>query len=80
MVQTFVRDITPPFNREIHQALADLLIMRWGEDKPELSEEDQLTYRELSREDSPDFIMNTPGYYGFFTYTLFGGRKNLPAY
>lgn len=38
-----------------------------------LLEEDRLEYQRLCREESPDFILNFPEYYGFFTYTLFWG-------
>jgi len=72
--QTFVKDIIPPLNQEMHRALTDLFEMCWGEDNPELLEEDQIEYQRLCRDDSPDFILNMPGYYGFFTYTLFWGR------
>lgn len=59
--QTFVSDINPPLSQEMRKALVDLFEMRWGEDKPELLEEDQLKYKRLCRDDSPDFILNMPG-------------------
>ena len=71
---TFVRNINPPLNLEMRKALADLFKMRWGEDNPELSKADQSEYQRLCKDDSPDFILNSPGYYGFFTYSLFLGR------
>ncbi len=76
-VQTFVRDISSPLSRKMRIALADLFEMRWGENNPELSEEDQSEYQRLCRADSPDFILNVPGYYGFFTYSLFWGRVGI---
>ncbi|TEB06023.1 Demethylmenaquinone methyltransferase [Pelotomaculum schinkii] len=72
--QTFVSDINPPLSQEMRKALVDLFEMRWGEDNPELLEEDQLEYQRLCRDNSPDLILNMPGYYGFFTYSLFWGR------
>ena len=72
--QTFVSDMNPPLSQEMRKALVDLFEMRWGEDNPELLEEDQLEYQRLCRDNSPDFILNMPGYYGFFTYSLFWGR------
>lgn len=72
--QTFISDINPPLSQEMRKALIDLFEMRWGEDNLELLEEDRLEYQRLCRDDSPDFILNTPGYYGFFTYSLFWGR------
>ncbi|GAB6180928.1 hypothetical protein JCM14036_22470 [Desulfotomaculum defluvii] len=72
--QTFVSDINPPLSQQMRKALVDLFEMRWGEDNLELLEENKLEYQRLCRDDSPDFILNVPGYYGFFTYTLFWGR------
>ncbi|GBF35014.1 2-heptaprenyl-1,4-naphthoquinone methyltransferase [Desulfocucumis palustris] len=72
--QTFVGDINPPLSQEMRKALAALFEMRWGKDNPELLEEEQLEYQRLCRDDSPDCILNMPGYYGFFTYSLFRGR------
>ena len=74
-VQTFVGDINPPFSKKKRKALVDLYEMRWGEDNPELSEEDRLEYKRLCSGDSPDCILDIPGYYGFFTYSLFQGSK-----
>lgn len=72
--RSFVADIIPPLSEKMREALADLFMMRWGEENPELPEEDQMEYQRLCREDSPDFILNAPGYFGFFTYALFWGR------
>ncbi len=72
--KTFVRDLNSPINNETRQALIDLFFMRWGEDNPELLKEDQLEYKRLCRDESPECILNIPGYYGFFTYSLFQGR------
>jgi len=73
-VRTYVGDISAPLSKEKRTALLDLFEMRWGEDNRELSEDDQLEYQRLCRVDSPDLILNSPGYYGFFTYSLFQGR------
>ncbi len=73
-VQAYVRDISAPLSKEIRKALLDLFKMRWGEDNLELSEDDQLEYQRLCRIESPDLVLDLPGYYGFFTYTLFHGR------
>ena len=42
--------------------------------KSELSKEDRKEYRRLCLPDSPDFILNIPDYYAFFTYTMFRGK------
>jgi demethylmenaquinone methyltransferase/2-methoxy-6-polyprenyl-1,4-benzoquinol methylase len=73
-VQTFVSDINAPLNKEMRKALANFFEMRWGQDNLELSKEDRIKYLCLCRDDSPDFILNKPWYYGFFTYSLFYGR------
>jgi len=73
-VRTFVRDICPPLSPEMRTALIDLLQMRWGEAETEVASEVWAEYQRLCREESPDFILNVPEYYGFFTYSLFCGR------
>ncbi len=72
--QTFVGDIQHPFSTEMRKALLDLFEMRWGVNNRDLSEKDQLAYERLCSPDSPDLILNLPGYYGYFTYSLFRGR------
>jgi demethylmenaquinone methyltransferase/2-methoxy-6-polyprenyl-1,4-benzoquinol methylase len=39
----------------------------------EAPEADRLEYQRLCRAASPDFILNLPEYYAFFTYTVFTG-------
>lgn len=72
--RTFVRDIRPPLDADIRAALIDLFQMRWKEVEPEVSPEDYAEYQRLCHQDSPDFILNVPDYYAFFTYTVFCGR------
>jgi len=72
--QTFVGDVHAPFNDDIRSALISLFQMRWGEVKSGLSQEDWEEYQRLSQPESPDFILNLPDYYAFFTYSLFHGR------
>lgn len=72
--QTFAQDICPPLSPEIRTALADLLQMRWQGAQSEVSPEDWAEYERLCQADSPDFILNVPDYYAFFTYSLFSGR------
>ncbi len=71
---TFAGNIQAPLNDEKHKALISLFEMRWGSSTSELAQEDQSDYQRLCQPDSPDFILNCPDYYGFFTYTLFHGR------
>ena len=72
--RTFVRDICPPLSSEMRNALTELFQMRWREVDLELSSEDRVEYQRLCSADSPDFILNVPEYYAFFTYSLFFGR------
>jgi demethylmenaquinone methyltransferase/2-methoxy-6-polyprenyl-1,4-benzoquinol methylase len=72
--KTFVGDVHAPLGGKVRSALISLLDMRWGEPQSELSPEDWEEYRRLSRPDSPDFILDLPDYYAFFTYSLFHGK------
>jgi len=72
--QTFVGDVHAPLGDDICSALISLFQMRWGEPQTELSQEDWEKYQRLSQPDSPDFILNLPDYYAFFTYSLFSEK------
>ncbi len=72
--RTFVRDICPPLSPEIRASLSDLFNMRWGEVGSEVSPEVWAEYQRLCHNESPDFILNIPYYYAFFTYSVFCGR------
>ncbi|MGD8846007.1 MAG: methyltransferase domain-containing protein [Desulfobacteraceae bacterium] len=72
--QTFVGDIQAPLDNEKRKALISLFEMRWGAPKSEMSEDDYSEFKRLCHPDSPDFILNFPDYYGFFTYTMFHGK------
>jgi ubiquinone/menaquinone biosynthesis C-methylase UbiE len=75
--RTFVGSFHAPLSAEIRDGLAALLEMRWGGAASEVSREDWAAYRRLCQPESPDFILNLPDYYGFFTYVLFHGT--VPA-
>jgi demethylmenaquinone methyltransferase/2-methoxy-6-polyprenyl-1,4-benzoquinol methylase len=72
--RTFVADVCAPLKAEDQLALTSLIEMLWGMPQSEVSSEDWQEYQRLCRPDSPDFILNLPEYYGFFTYTLFRGQ------
>lgn len=72
--ETFIRTVYAPVEDSIREALIALLQMRWAGAEPELSRHEQAEYRRLCRPESPDFILNRPDYYSFFTYSLFCGR------
>ena len=72
--QTFVGDVHAPLSNDIRSALLSLFQMRWGEPQSEISQEDWAEYQRLCQPESPDFILNLPDYYAFFTYSLFHGK------
>ena len=72
--RTFVGDVHAPLSDEIRSALISLFEMRWGEPRSELAPEDWAEYQQFCQPDSPDFILDLPDYYAFFTYSLFHGK------
>jgi ubiquinone/menaquinone biosynthesis C-methylase UbiE len=73
--QVFAGSVHAPLDDDVRQALAELIDMRWPGAESELNEEDQKEFQRLCWPDSPDFILNLPDFYAFFTYTMFWGRK-----
>lgn len=59
---------------DVREALLSLIEMRWGEPRSELTPEDWAEFGRLCRPESPDFILDLPDYYAFFTYSLFWGK------
>lgn len=72
--RTFVGDVYAPLASEIRSALIALFEMRWPGVRSELTQGDWLEYQRLCLPESPDFILNHPDYYAFFTYSMFQGR------
>ena len=72
--QPFTEGICAPFDRLIRDALLTLIEMRWPEAEKELSPADRRQYRSITDPASPDFILDQPDYYGFYTYTLFSAQ------
>ena len=73
--QAFAGSVCAPLSDEVRQALEELIEMRWPNVTSELSPEDLAEFQRLCRPDSPDFILNLPDYYAFFTYTLVWDKK-----
>lgn len=73
-VQTFVDDVHAPLRDDIRHALILFFQMLWGEKQQEVSEEDWAEYERLCLPESPDFILNCPDYYAFFTYSVFHAK------
>lgn len=72
--RTFVGDVQAPLSDDIRIAFISFFQMLWGEPQSEVSQEDWAEYQRLCLPDSPDFILNTPDYYAFFTYSMFQGK------
>jgi ubiquinone/menaquinone biosynthesis C-methylase UbiE len=71
---TIADDVRAPLSGELRRALAALFAMRWPGAEAALSPADTADFRRLCDPASPDFIVDHPDYYAFFTYSLFYGR------
>lgn len=71
--RTFIADVHAPLEAEVREALLSLIQMRWPGVKAELSQGDWRQFQQLTDPASPDFILDLPDYYAFFTYSLFSG-------
>jgi len=71
---TFVGDVQTPLSDAISTALVSLFQMLWGEQQPEVSQEDWAEYQRLCQPESPEFILNLSDYYAFLTYSMFRGK------
>jgi len=72
--QTFVGDAHAPLSNDMRSALMALLDMRWPGVQSELTPEDWAEFQRLCQPESPDFILDLPDYYAFFTYSMFRGK------
>jgi len=74
----FAGEVRAPLTEELGRALLSLFRMLWGdpqaEQVPGLEPPDVAEYRRLCNSGTTDFILDLPGYFAFFTYTLFRGR------
>lgn len=64
-----------PLTDDLRNALIALFQMRWPGVESELSHEDWVEYQRLCLPESPDFMLNHPDYYAFFTYSMFCGKS-----
>ena len=74
--RTFVGDAYAPLKDDVRCALIALFQMRWTAVEPELTQEDLAEYQRLCLLESPEFILNHPDYYAFFTCSMFHGKVN----
>jgi demethylmenaquinone methyltransferase/2-methoxy-6-polyprenyl-1,4-benzoquinol methylase len=72
--RTFAGDACAPLTDASRNALIALFEMRWPGAESELSPEDRAAYERLCLPASPEFILDHPDYYAFFTYTMFSAR------
>ena len=72
--QTVVGEVQAPLSDGVQTALISMFEMLWGMPQPEASAEDLLEYKRLCKPGSPDFILDIPDYYAFFTYSMFRGK------
>jgi ubiquinone/menaquinone biosynthesis C-methylase UbiE len=71
--RTYLWNIQAPLKDDMRTAITSLLDMLWGTPQPGVSAQDWAEYQRLCNPESVDFILNVPGYYAFYTYTLFQG-------
>jgi len=72
--RTVVGNVHAPLDDAIRRALISLFGMLWGEMESQMAQADRQEYRRLAGPESPDFILDSPDYYAFFTYSMFEGR------
>lgn len=77
LAHSFVGEFQAPLEEEVRTALLGLIEMRWPDVKSDLAPEERELFERLTRPGSPECIVDVPGYYAFFTETLFCGR--VPA-
>ena len=72
--RTVVGTVQAPLGDGIRRALISLFGMLWGETQSKMAPADREEYQRLADPESPDFILDSPDYYAFFTYSMFEGR------
>lgn len=72
--RTFAGDAHAPLADDLRRALAALFDMRWPGVESELTKEDRAEYQCLCLPESPEFILDHPDYYAFFTCSMFYGK------
>jgi hypothetical protein len=72
--RTFAGTAYAPLSDELREALTALVEMRWPGAEGELTADERAEFKRLTDPASPDFILNDPSYYAFFTYSMFWGK------
>lgn len=73
--RTFLADINAPFNDNDILAMNILFPMLWGEAEARVDREDWDLFQRITDPDSPDYLLKNPHYHGFYSYSLFTGKK-----
>jgi demethylmenaquinone methyltransferase/2-methoxy-6-polyprenyl-1,4-benzoquinol methylase len=71
--RTVVGTVHGPLDKAVRHALISLFGMLWGGLQENMSDADREEFLRLTEPDSPDFILDTPDYYAYFTYSVFDG-------
>jgi len=72
--RTFLGEVQAPLSAGERGALTALFKMLWVEPSNSADSAAWSEYQRVCTPESPDFILNVPGYYAFFTYTVFHGQ------
>lgn len=72
--QVFSGSVCEPLSDKTREALSALIEMRWPNAESELEPRYKKEFQRLCDLDSPDFILNLPDYYAFYTYSMFWGK------
>lgn len=73
--KSFMAQFSAPLEPGVKESLYELMDMRWSEARDEVSQEDWSLFLRLSQPASKECILETTGYHGFFTYTMFTAIK-----
>jgi len=71
----FSEGVCAPLSAPMHDALLSLIEMRWPKMQKELRPPERRLYLRITDPSSPQFILNLPGYYAFYTFTLFSAVR-----
>ena len=77
LARTFVAEFQAPLSPELLEGIAFCQSMLWENLEGRVSGEDWEAYCRLCHPNSNEFILDSPDYYGFVTYTLF--RAEVPT-
>ncbi len=73
--RTFLADINSPFDDIEIRALKILFPMLWGEAETGVRKEDWDLFQHITDPASKDYLLDNPHYHGYYTYSLFSGKK-----